>query len=378
MRVLMVSKACIVGSYQTKLEALARMPDVELSVLVPPSWKVPGGSIPLERLHLNGYRLIVTPIRFNGHFHLHYYPELGRWMQRLKPHIMHVDEEPYNLATYLGLKAGKSQGAGTLFFSWQNLYRPYPLPFRWIEKACYQMADYAIAGNADAREVLQRKGYDGPMAVIPQFGIDPGRYQGLREASAGSRQVFRVGFAGRLVPEKGVHVLLQALAGLTGSWEVMIAGQGPSEKTLRELAEQWGIAGRVRFCGQIPSAEMPAFFSSLDVFVLPSVSRPNWIEQFGRVLIEAMASEAAVIGSSCGEIPRVIDDAGLIFPEGEANALRDRLQRLYDDRELCGRLARAGRQRALARYTQESIAQQTYQVYQALLSDASSTECPVV
>ena len=78
---------------------------------------------------------------------------------------------------------------------------------------------------------------------------------------------------------------------------------------------------------------------------------PNWMEQFGRVLIEAMACEAPVIGSSSGEIPRGIDDAGLIFPEGNAHELSARIRQLLDNPQLCTQLATKGRQRVLEHYT---------------------------
>ena len=73
MRVLIVSKACLVGTYQSKLEEIARFDDINLSVIVPTFWADPSGVVQLERAHTEGYDLIVDPIRFNGHFHLHYY-----------------------------------------------------------------------------------------------------------------------------------------------------------------------------------------------------------------------------------------------------------------------------------------------------------------
>lgn len=367
MRVVMVSKACIVGAYQTKLEALARQPDIELSVIVPPYWKGPEGTTWLERRHLAGYQLIVSPMRFNGQFHIHYYPELGRWLRRLKPDILHMDEEPYNLATYLGLRAGRAEGARTLFFTWQNLYRRYPWPFRAWEQACFRMADYALAGNEGARDVLRQKGYGGPIAVIPQFGVVPEQFARPSTPASRPAHVLHIGYAGRLVPEKGVDVLLRALAGMPGSWRAFIVGSGPHEKALKRLASQLGLGTQVEFRGRLASGDMPAFLHQLDVLVLPSVSRPNWVEQFGRVLVEAMAAEVAVVGSDCGEIPHVIGEAGLIFPEGDSAALRECLLRLAEDRALRERLIQAGRARVLAHFTQEHIAQQTYQVYQAML-----------
>lgn len=368
MRVLMVSKACIVGAYQTKLEALARRPGLDLHVIVPPYWKGPEGVTPLERRHLDGYQLIVSPIRFNGHFHFHYYPEFGHWLRRLKPDIVHFDEEPYNLATYLGLRAGNAQGARTLFFTWQNLYRKYPWPFRAMEQACFRLADCALAGNRDAENVLRRKGYAGSIEVIPQFGVDPAQ---LTPASHSvPTGVLRIGYAGRLVPEKGVNLLLEALAGLESPWRAVVMGGGPQKESLRAQAIEQGIDDRVEFRDRVPSGQMPAFFREIDVLVLPSVSRPNWVEQFGRVLIEAMASGVVVVGSDSGEIPHVIDDAGLVFPEGDVPALREHLARLAGNADLREQLACAGRRRVLERYTQEKIAEQTYQVYLALAPDA--------
>jgi glycosyltransferase involved in cell wall biosynthesis len=115
---------------------------------------------------------------------------------------------------------------------------------------------------------------------------------------------------------------------------------------------------------------MPSHDRQMDVLVLPSRTRPNWKEQFGRVLVEAMACGLPVIGSDSGEIPNVIGDAGLIFPEGQAGPLRDRLQRLMRDPGLVGTLSQRGRQRVLAHYTQARVAAQTYQVYRQILAPA--------
>jgi glycosyltransferase involved in cell wall biosynthesis len=83
-----------------------------------------------------------------------------------------------------------------------------------------------------------------------------------------------------------------------------------------------------------------------------------------------MACGVPVIGSTCGEIPNVIGDAGLIFPEGDAAALRAQLQRLHDDTILRYDLAQRGRQRVLDHFTQAQIAQQTYEVYRSVMRDA--------
>jgi glycosyltransferase involved in cell wall biosynthesis len=112
---------------------------------------------------------------------------------------------------------------------------------------------------------------------------------------------------------------------------------------------------------------MPAFYRTVDIVVLPSRTQANWTEQFGRVLIEAMASGAVVVGSDAGEIPHVIGDAGLVFPEGEVAALRACLAGLLADAGRRRVLAAQGRARVLAHFTQRHIAEQTVQVYEEMM-----------
>src|SRR5690242_7255094 len=148
MRVLMISKALVAGTSQRKLEELAKCPDVELTLVTPPYWKSDDGSKQmLERLYTAGYQMIVTPMALNGNFHLHYYPRLRQIMRDVRPDIVHIDEEPYNLATYHAMRLAVRQKAPALFFTWQNLYRSYPPPFRQFERYNYRQAAAAIAGN---------------------------------------------------------------------------------------------------------------------------------------------------------------------------------------------------------------------------------------
>ena len=83
MHVVMLSKACVVGAYQRKLEELAKQPELVLTVLVPPSWRDSRGEQVLERAFTAGYTLQTTPVAFNGRFHLHFYPRLGKELDRL-------------------------------------------------------------------------------------------------------------------------------------------------------------------------------------------------------------------------------------------------------------------------------------------------------
>ncbi len=367
MRVLMVSKACLLGIYQRKLEEIARFPDVELMVAVPPSWRDGTRVVQLERAYTSGYDLVVEPIALSGSFHLHFYPRLGLRLRAFAPDVVHIDEEPYNFATFHALRQARASGARTLWFSWQNLHRHYPPPFQQIERYNLRHADYAIAGSAGAAAVWRAKGYTGPLAIIPQFGVDPDLFAPRpTERRLGE---FVIGYAGRLVREKGVDLLLEAAAGIPGAWRLAIVGAGPEHVRLMALAQSLGIAERVSFEGSLPSSHLPDFYRGLDVLVLASRSRPNWVEQFGRVLVEAMACGVPVIGSNCGEIPRVVDNTGLIFPEGDTEALRRCLVCLMQDPGLRKELAQRGRERVLAHFTQAQVAAQTVAVYREMMGE---------
>ncbi|MCL6510841.1 MAG: glycosyltransferase family 4 protein [Anaerolineae bacterium] len=363
MRVTLLSKALVVGAYQRKCELIAAHPDVALIALVPPAWS----NQRLEHAHTKGYELRDIPLRFGGHFHLHHYPTLAQELKRTQPNVLHVDEEPYNLATWLAIRAAIKLHTRprVLFFSWQNINRRYPPPFSWIERDVLRRADAAIAGSQEARAVWQARGFSRPIHVIPQFGVDETAF--APAAGHPSGDSFVIGYAGRLVREKGVDVLLRALAQLPNSTRLVIVGAGSEANNLDALARRLEVAGRVSFQPPIPSTRMPEFYRALDAFVLPSRTLPNWKEQFGRVLIEAMACGVPVIASRCGEAPNVVGDAGLTFDEEDHVALAEHLMALMARPRLREEMGRRGRDRVLRYFTMRCIADQTVEVYRSLI-----------
>jgi glycosyltransferase involved in cell wall biosynthesis len=362
-RVLMVSKALVVGIYQRKLEDIAQL-GIDLTAVVPPSWRDERGVQPLERVYTAGYRLEVMPIRLNGWFHLHTYSGLGRLMREVRPDIVHIDEEPYNAAAWQAYRYAKQCGAKTVLFTWQNIARQYPPPFNWGERWVLDGLDAMIAGTNSAAEVWRQKGYNGGAHVIPQFGTDPVLFS---PSSSRPDRPFTIGYFGRLVEEKGVMILLEAVAAIPGEWCLLLLGGGPLKSTLQERARRLGIGQRVAFAEHIPSTEMPAAYHRIDALALPSLTRPNWKEQFGRVLVEAMCSGVPVVGSSSGAIPDVVGDAGHIVPEGDAKALAHALTTLRDDPYAAQRLAALGRRRAETRFTHRAVAEATVGVYRSIV-----------
>ncbi len=365
MKILLLSKALVVGAYQKKCEELAALPDIELTVAVPPSWKEPRvGAQLLERRFTHGYSLEVLPIALNGRHHLHFYPRLDRLIERLRPDVFHIDEESFNLATFLAMRAGLRFGARCCFYNYANIERFYPPPFAFFERYAFRHAAHALAANQEAAAIIRRHGYAGPLTIIPQFGVDPSLFAPADLQLRKIPNTMLVGYIGRLVPEKGILDLLEALACLPDSIRLRIVGEGAQRAEIEGRIQQYGLDQRVEL---LPwTQDMPGALRALDVLVLPSHTTATWKEQFGRILVEAMSCAVAVIGSSSGEIPQVLGDAGLIFPEGNSKALSELLLTLSQQQALRQELGRRGRARVLAYYTQAALAARYAEIYRGM------------
>jgi glycosyltransferase involved in cell wall biosynthesis len=358
MRALVVSKAFVMATYRQKLTELSRL-GADVIAVAPREWRENGTTQLMEKGPDDGFELVLSSVRWNGHFHLHYYPELPALVRRFRPDLVHMDEEPYNAATYLGVRFAKRVGKPSLFFAWQNLMRRYPPPFNLMERSVFGMVAHGLAGSDDAARVLAHKGYRGPVTIVPQFGVDLDRFT----PGAANRGAFTVGFLNRLIPGKAPLLMLEAFRLLPDDARLLFAGDGPIRPALQARVDELGLGSRVELRDRAPSSDVPALMHEVDVIVLPSVTTPSWKEQFGRVLVEGMASGVAVIGSDSGEIPNVIGDAGLVVPEGDATALGDALRRLYEDEGLRCRLAKRGRRRAVEQYSHRRIAEVTFGAY---------------
>jgi glycosyltransferase involved in cell wall biosynthesis len=193
------------------------------------------------------------------------------------------------------------------------------------------------------------------------------------ESRPEERDVFVIGYVGRLVPQKGIDLAISAVQRLktdveAGRWngkpvQLRIIGDGPERRKLEERTRQESLADWVQFVPPMPPVQVAKYLCNLDAIILPSRSTAVWKEQFGRVLVEAMACKIPVVGSDSGAIPEVIGDAGLVFSEDDADGLRLCLQRLIESPALRRELAERGYQRVISFYSQAHIARETARFY---------------
>jgi glycosyltransferase involved in cell wall biosynthesis len=344
-----------------KLDALGRF--VDLAVITPEKWGVPELNQVLtvppknEAAPWRQYRLPSSVYGKGNPFRFFYSPAaLARVIEQERPDIVHVEQEPESLNLLQFSLMKRRYRFPLVFVTWED---HNPLRLGWgFRKVNYAAADAGIFGNQVAMDRARALGFSKKMDVIPQYGFEI-TYDGGQRAEDGR---FVVGYAGRLVPEKGVTTLIDATRGMPQT-EVLVAGEGPLAPSIREEPN-------VRMLGWVPRAEMADYWSQLDVMVLPSLTDgKKWVEQFGRVLVEAMAAGVPVVGSDAGRIPDTIGDAGLVFPEGNARALRETLDSLRLDPGRREELRRRGLDRVRNCYSHEVLMGRTVRFYEDVLAE---------
>ncbi len=303
-----------------------------------------------------------------GDPHRGLYATFGFGMRGARPDIVHVEEEPDSLAALQAVAARRAFAprARLLLFTWQNVDRPKSPAVHWVLRRTLAAADGVICGNRGAVRLLGEFGYRRPTPIIPALGLDPAVFH--RRQQPPQVRAFTVGFVGRLAPEKGVDTLIDAVAQLGPPVRLLVAGTGPGRSGLETRAREAGVARDTQFVGGLEPDGVAEFLSGLDVLVVPSRSTPVWQEQYGRVIVEAMGCEVPVVGSDSGAIPEVIGNAGVIFPEGDVDALASRLGELRASPERRARLARTGRDYAMETQTISRHARQLVDFYREVLS----------
>ena len=352
-------------SMERKLEVMATRPDLALWLVRPAFWEDEYGRVAVNPTVL-GCQVQRIPLmgKINDP-HRALYRTLTFGLPSIRPHIIHAEEEPDSLAALQIALARRlfAPGAKLILHTWQNVNRPKRWYVRLVTRIALREADAILCANSEGVQVLREMGYSGPTAVIPPIGVDTRVFRPMERRPSGT---FVVAYAGRFVPEKGLDTLVEAVARLGPGVELWLIGNGPHRPALEVLSRELGIEERVRCLEPVPPERMPELLARVDVIVLPSRTTRVWKEQFGRILVEAMACKVPVVGSNSGAIPEVVGDAGLIFPEGDASALAECLRRLKESSELRRELVERGYVRAKMLYSQEHIAMQTAEFYSKL------------
>jgi len=377
MRVLLISHTCQSRREgQPKAAQLSRLPGVELRVLVPDRWREYGKWRAPQQPVEGDYEFEVGRARWPwsgpAQWYLLWYPGLARTLREFKPDVIDLWEEPWSLvsAQTVWLCRRLLPQAKIIIETEQNIAKTLPPPFESFRSYTLRHADFVVGRSREAVENTRAKGYEKPAASVPN-AVDADLFRPLdREACRRALGLsgFVVGYIGRLVEEKGLAEVVDALALCPPDVNLVFLGSGAHQAELERQVAEAGLAGRVRFLPARPLEELPQVMNALDTLVLPSRTTPRWKEQFGRVIIEAQACERPVVGSASGAIPEVIGGAGLVFPERDAKALADALLALRADPERAQEMGRIGRRQVEQHYTWARVAERMREIYSSVLT----------
>lgn len=367
-RVLIVSHAYLAPANRGKLRALAAR-GLDVTVGVPQRWRatVLGRTIETAWERQSGVEVFPIPMRRHGDSATIEFARrpLHALLRDKRPDLVQVEEDAASPAARQVARAARRLGIPAVLHTQQNVPLPVPFLARWRRNRMLARLEGAIAASEGAAALMRTLAPALRVAVVPQLGVHvPAEPEHLHHEG------LAIGCVGRLVPEKGLDTLLQALAeNRAHRWHLTVVGDGPDRERLERLASELRLAARVRWTGALPPEEVPKLWPELDVVVLPARALPTWAEPAAHVLAEAMAHEVAVVGTSAGATPEVIGDAGLVVPPDDPLALAAALRRLAapDQRRP---LAQAGRARAMRLFSDDAVAERTLQFWRELTGAA--------
>ncbi len=358
-RALVVSTDAIDPAHRGKLRALQGL-GCSLAVAVPADWP-PGGDANLDWNTDGGIRFAPIPVkggtepgslRWRGN-------HLFRLLTDFRPDVVQVEGEPWWPITARALRLAEKLRIPGVLLSSTSIQPSLPFTDRLRRSRSLRAARGVMGTNRLALELLRRDRGDLPDDVIPLHGVALPSAGRPRQP----RGEFNIGFIGRLVPERGLDVLIRAAARLRGSWGLTVVGTGPQQVELEALAERVGIGSRVRWLGGMPRGWLESVWPNPDCVVLPARTTPRWVESVGQSLLDGMAQGLPVIGTESGIIPEIIGDAGILVAEDDPDVLGlalERLQRMPDEQ---ARLGTAGRRRVMNLFVDNAVARRTLQFW---------------
>ncbi|KSU74051.1 Glycosyltransferase involved in cell wall bisynthesis [Pseudarthrobacter enclensis] len=257
-----------------------------------------------------------------------------------------------------------------------------PQERRWLEPGVGRSADRIIATCSDEVFELKAMGINTGKISIAPCGVDLDVFAPTGPVAARGRR-HRILSVGRLVPRKGVDLVIRALPYLKAAGfddvELLIVGGGgdsgalhtdPEVCRLLALADELGVRDQVVLEGQVSRGEMPGIFRSADAVVCAP-----WYEPFGIVPLEAMACGVPVVAAAVGGLrDTVVDHAtGLHVPPRDPEAIASALAMLLGNRDLRAELGDAGQRRARARYSWDRVAAESEKAYQLAVAGAAAS-----
>ena len=343
-----LSMACFESVNRTVYRLLQSEYGIPVHLIIPSSLDFPGGS--KEPVDNPGEILAITKLPISSlHPRLQVFRGAGAVVSGLRPTHILVDADPASLMAVVAGRWARQLDAKLWTITCENLPRSYlqeaigglgkasPRAFvsgllnQLFLLACRSRVDRVFTISQDGTQAMEALGFRNRITQMP-LGFDaalfnlqgPQRIAETKKKLGIDRPV--IAYFGRIAPEKGVDLLVQALANLLDQpWQFLLDDferyPSPYQEKIRTLLASTGVKERtVLFRSN--HQDIADYMNAADIVVLPSVSTPKWKEQYGRVIPEAMACGKVVVGSRSGTLPELIGECGFVFPEGDVGQLQ--------------------------------------------------------
>lgn len=375
MRAVVISRTYVNPALRGKLRALAGM-GCAIAVAVPEHWNQPitGGTLSAVWGDDAGVRVVPVKVRtLSGRYGGAVWERatLRKLLRDFRPDVVQIEEEPWSQVASVATGLAARLKIPSVLYSAESIARSYPITQRWRRGRAVRRVAGLLGGNKIAASLLARDREEVPTEVIPQLGVNIPRM-----LTPIPRPRFTLGFVGRLVPEKGLDILLRACVRVNGSWDLIVVGSGPAQEELEGLAERLGIAARITWMGAVPPEDLATVWPRLDTLVLPARTTRQWVEPHGRAVIEAMGFGIPVVGSSSGALPEIIGPAGLVVTEDDVPALTEAIQLLLDTPARRVTFAMEGRRRVMNEYVDAALARKLLAFWERITGKPAPAAVP--
>jgi len=326
MRVLRVYHGSRIPAHRVREQKLVEA-GIDVTLAGPSSW--PEGVSDLEG---DAFRTVELPVAHEGDVNRHTYrsaEDLRDILADIRPDVLDIHEEPFSVAARQWLAAAPA-GLPVVMYTAQNIDKRFPPPFTQYERAALRRVAAMYPCTAQAASVARGKGFAGLIEVLP-LGFDQATFHPGAQAADDHEVV--LGLFGRLVPEKGVVDAVRILARVHAvrPAQLVVVGSGSEEARARSLAAELGVADRLDLLPWQSTGDLAATCRRTHIVLVPSHGIETWVEQFGRVIVEAQASGAVVGGYRSGSIAEVAGDAAVLTEVGDVAGLADGITELLAD-----------------------------------------------
>lgn len=357
MRVLVLGPAFRDSDARDRLRALAAL-GPEVIVAVPNGQAATDGPL----------RLVPVPVKGRDHdpglrWHR---ASLRRLLADHRPDLVHLECPPEALLASDMADLAGPLAIPFLLATWTGPDPEAGLLERRRARRVLERAAGVIGGSEATRNQLAAAAPRAVHAMVPLTGLvlpPP-----VERAAAGT---LRIGFVGRLVPERGLDQLILALTQTYGRWQLDILGSGPDQESLEGLVERHGLASRVRWLGGLRRDTLDGLFSAIDCLVVPWRSAPTGEDGHPELLLRAMGRGVAPVVTRVGALPEAVGDVGPVVDTPVE--LAQVLQRWVAEPARTRPIGAAARRRVLEHFVTSAVATRTHAVWTRVLSERRVT-----